>query len=471
VAVLPSTTNQYRSPGGSLIERSPCLPGSKTPPYRHLSPQATQPATNNARALGVPFDAIELVEHGGFGKIAALSDTRPPNPKEGRQMKVNSYDEWSALKEVILGSATNYIFHERELSFDLFYHLFYHHFFHNHVQDSERAYPGLSGPGNRERNRTRAAISQLYIDELNEDLDGMEKALTDLGVKVLRPLELSEQTGEVTTLDWSASVVPPLNIRDNTVILGDEILETAPMIRSRYFETRFLQPIFMDYFRQGCRWSTMPRPIMTDRSFDPSYAQSRLGGPAETVYDPLPSAYDVGFEIMIDGAQCLRLGKDVIVNVATANHQLGLDWLQAHFGDRFRFHRIDRLCDHHIDSMLLALRPGMLLIRHEGVLDYLPEKLRSWDYIVSPTVNANNYPTYDRDDLIITSPYIDLNVLSIDEQTVMVNEACPELVTELERHGFTAVPVRHRHRRLFGGGFHCFTLDTVRAGGLEDYLD
>lgn len=72
--------------------------------------------------------------------------------------------------------------------------------------------------------------------------------------------------------------------------------------------------------------------------------------------------------------------------------------------------------------------------------------------------------------MILTGPYIDLDVLSIDEETVMVNEACPELAAELERLGFIVVPVRHRHRRLFGGGFHCFTLDTVRTGGLEDYL-
>lgn len=31
-------------------------------------------------------------------------------------------------------------------------------------------------------------------------------------------------------------------------------------------------------------------------------------------------------------------------------------------------------------------------------------------------------------------------------------------------------PVRHRHRRLFGDGFHRFTLDTVRTGGVEDRL-
>jgi glycine amidinotransferase len=46
---------------------------------------------------------------------------------------------------------------------------------------------------------------------------------------------------------------------------------------------------------------------------------------------------------MIDGAQCLRLGRDVIVNVSTANHRMSLDWMPARFGDRFRLHRIDRL--------------------------------------------------------------------------------------------------------------------------------
>jgi glycine amidinotransferase len=377
-------------------------------------------------------------------------------------MKVNSYDEWSTLKEVVLGSATNYTSHERELSFDLF--------FHDNIVRSEWAYPRLSSPDTSDGGSVRSSINQRYVDELNEDLAGMEKTLTDLGVRVLRPMELSAETRDVATPAWTASVVPPLNVRDNSIILGDEILETAPMVRSRYFETRFLQPVFMDYFRQGSRWSTMPRPLMTDNSFDPSYAESTLGGPTEPVRNPQPSPYDLGFEIMIDGAQCLRLGRDVIVNVSTVNHQLGFDWLEAHFGDRFRFHRIERLSDSHIDSMLLALRPGMLLIRNEGVLDYLPEQLRSWDYIVPPPPGRNNFPAYDRDDLILTSPYIDLNVLSIDEETVMVNEACPELALELEKHGFTVVPVRHRHRRLFGGGFHCFTLDTVREGGLEDYF-
>jgi glycine amidinotransferase len=70
----------------------------------------------------------------------------------------------------------------------------------------------------------------------------------------------------------------------------------------------------------------------------------------------------------------------------------------------------------------------------------------------------------------IASRYIDINVLSVNEDTVVVNSHYPELIDLLEKRGFTVAPVRHRHRRLFGGGFHCFTLDTVRAGGCEAYM-
>ena len=380
-------------------------------------------------------------------------------------MKLNSYDEWSPLREVIVGSADNYTSHDTELSFDLF--------FHDNVIRSEWYYPRLRTrqQSASSDNRASVPIKQRYVDELVEDVEGIAQALTELGVAVHRPLPLDAATSEVRTPAWSAAVVPPLNVRDISLILGDEIIETAPMVRSRYFETQFLKPIFQSYFRQGARWSVMPRPFMTDASFDTSYADEHsIGGPTEPVSDKVQHPYDVGQEIMFDGAQCLRLGRDVLANVSTANHQLGFDWLERHLDDRFRLHRVHQLSDSHIDSMLLALRPGLLLVRSRDVLDKLPEQLQKWDCIVAPAPEGNNFPTYEDDDLVLTSQYIDLNVLSVGPDTVMVNDACPELVRTLETAGFTVVPVRHRHRRLFGGGFHCFTLDTVREGGLEDYL-
>jgi glycine amidinotransferase len=109
-------------------------------------------------------------------------------------------------------------------------------------------------------------------------------------------------------------------------------------------------------------------------------------------------------------------------------------------------------------------------VRSEAVRSRLPEPLRRWEAIIPPAPESNNFPQYDDDDLILTSPFIDMNVLSVGPDTILANEACPELIRTLERHRFTVVPVRHRHRRLFGGGFHCFTLDTVREGAAEDYL-
>lgn len=37
-------------------------------------------------------------------------------------MKLNSHNEWAPLKEIIVGSAENYLSHERDLSFDIFFH-------------------------------------------------------------------------------------------------------------------------------------------------------------------------------------------------------------------------------------------------------------------------------------------------------------------------------------------------------------
>ncbi|MDN0193986.1 glycine amidinotransferase [Streptomyces sp. S.PNR 29] len=378
-------------------------------------------------------------------------------------MLLNSFDEWSPLKEIIVGSADGYTSHERELSFDLF--------FHDNISRSEWYYPRLSARDDTGEASGKSRIKQRYVDELTEDIEGIVSALESLSVKVHRPMPLAKDTVEVRTLDWSAAVVPPLNIRDNTLIAGDEIIETPPMIRSRYFETQFLTPVFADYFRQGARWTVMPRPLMTDASFDLSYARSTtVGGPMEPIADEQPSAYDVGHEMMFDGAQCLRLGRDLLVNVSNANHALACDWLERHLRGRFRIHRTYRLSDSHIDSMILALRPGKLLVRSKAVADFLPGPLRRWDMIVPPEPTDSNFPRYEDDDLVLTSPYIDLNVLSVDPDTVLVNEACPELMRTLEQHGFTVVPVRHRHRRIFGGGFHCFTLDTVRDAGPEDYL-
>ncbi|WP_406368750.1 glycine amidinotransferase [Streptomyces sp. NBC_00647] len=377
---------------------------------------------------------------------------------------LNSYDDFTQLTEIIVGSAENYLGHDRDLTFELFFHEALGGY------RSDWAYPRLAARGTGQAEHWK--ISQRYAEELHEDVEDLATLIGSLGITVHRPLPLPKDAAAIAGLGWQAAPTPALNIRDNTLIVGNEIIETAPAIRSRYLETRLLAPVFRRYFEAGARWSTMPRPTLTDASFDLSYARdaaTTLGGPTEPVTNPQPSPYDVGTEMMLDGAQVLRLGQDLIVNIAQDNHRIGADWLEQQVAGRFRIHRVWRMADNHIDSMLLALKPGVFLARHAGLRDFLPEAFRTWRFIVPPEPDPGSFPAYDDADLLLTSPYIDINVLSLDEERVLVNADCSGLIKTLESEGFTVIPVQHRHRRLFGGGFHCFTLDTCRTGGPEDY--
>jgi len=375
---------------------------------------------------------------------------------------LSSHDEWSALKEVVVGSAVGYLAHERDLSFELF--------FHDNLFRSDWAYPRLTPcPGSKGE---RYEVKRRYVRELIADVESFCETLTELGVNVLRPVPLPADAPTIRGLGWEAAPTPALNIRDNTLVLGSEVIETPPAVRSRYLESRLLAPLFRSFFERGATWTTMPRPVLTDRSFDLSYANSSattLGGPTESIQEPTSSPFDVGIEMMLDGAQCLRLGRDLVVNVATENHVAALRWLERHLDGRLRVHPVYRMSDNHIDSMILALKPGVFLARDPSIRDHMPAVFRRWKYLVPPPPDPGSFPVYDDEDLVLTSPYIDLNVLSISQEVVVVNEQCIGLRKLLESEGFDVVPVRHRHRRLFGGGFHCFTLDTHREGDCQDY--
>jgi glycine amidinotransferase len=63
-----------------------------------------------------------------------------------------------------------------------------------------------------------------------------------------------------------------------------------------------------------------------------------------------------------------------------------------------------------------------------------------------------------------------MNVLSLDEQTVVVETSERGLHEFLSRWGFECVPVDFRHVYTFGGSFHCTTLDVRRRGALQAFL-
>ena len=71
----------------------------------------------------------------------------------------------------------------------------------------------------------------------------------------------------------------------------------------------------------------------------------------------------------------------------------------------------------------------------------------------------------------IASPWVGMNILSLDPETAIVDERQTSLMKLLERNRVTPVPLRIRHPYTFGGSIHCATLDTVRDSKPESYFD
>lgn len=349
---------------------------------------------------------------------------------------VNSYTEWGSLKEVILGSHYNTSIGNIDISA--------RHLYHDNLARARRIDP--------DRHYT---IDKQHIDEREEDVSRLDQLLTSLGVVVRRPLRL-EEVREFSTPHWTGMTKACDNPRDQVLIVGDSIIETSCCLRNRYFENDLLKPLFYDYFRRGARWVCSPRPTMSESSFDPSCA------------DPEEQADPARFEMMFDAAQCLRFGKDILFNVCTENHALGLRWLADLLGDRFRLHAV-RLVDNHLDGGIMPLRPGKLLVteRVAANLDGLPAPLRRWDILKLADLDASEYPP---DVMLLASNRINVNVLSLDERRVVINEQATHTIRLLEKHGFEPIPVRLRHCRVFGGGLHCVSLDIRRDETLEDYF-
>ena len=159
-------------------------------------------------------------------------------------MRLHSHDDFTPLREIIVGSAENYLSHDRDVTFELFHHESLTGF------RSDWAYPRLSA-ANGDRTSSAGASSSATPRNSHEDVENLAATLAALDVTVHRPLPLPPNAAPIAGLGWQAAPTPALNIRDNTLILGDEIIETPPAIRSRYLETRLLAPVFRRYYEAG----------------------------------------------------------------------------------------------------------------------------------------------------------------------------------------------------------------------------
>jgi N-dimethylarginine dimethylaminohydrolase len=125
----------------------------------------------------------------------------------------------------------------------------------------------------------------------------------------------------------------------------------------------------------------------------------------------------------------------------------------------------------HIDSTLVALRPGLILANPERLsLDTIPDFLKDWEIIFSPPMENQERHSSAYLQQAIGSAWIDMNLFSLGPDAVVVDSDQRALIALLESKHIEAIPLKLRHSRMMGGGFHCVTLDTRRRGAMESYF-
>jgi glycine amidinotransferase len=354
------------------------------------------------------------------------------------QPVVSSYTEWDPLEEVVVGVVDHACIPAWDVALQATMPESQWQFF---IDNGGKPFP------------------DAMIQAARKDLEGFVRLLESEGVTVRRP-EVVDYRRPYSTPDWKCgtglySAMP----RDILLVVGDEIIEAPVSWRSRHHEIDAYRPLLRDYFLQGARWTAAPKPLLRDELYKADY-EERPGG--EEPDEPLYVVNEV--EPIFDAADFVRCGRDLFVQKSHVTNDLGIEWLRRHLGSGYRIHVVPVRDPHamHIDATLMPLAPGKVLVNPER-LPKIPELFRSWDVLTAPTPSSAS-------DFALCSSWISMNVLMLDETRVIVEPSEDELIRCFKRWGFETIPCPFRNFNLFGGSFHCATLDVRRRGELRSYF-
>jgi len=342
---------------------------------------------------------------------------------------VDVHNEWDPLEEIIVGTIRGGRLPTPDRSLRAL-----------EYADLDDADAAPSGP-----------FPDRVVEETEAELEILCDELSRLGVKVRRPAP-HDHSAAFATPDWQADGFYDYCPRDGFLTVGDTIIEAPMVLRSRFFEGHSYKEPFREYFAGGARWISAPKPRLADEMYDPAAPPGRRLKNLEPAFD---------------AANVLRFGTDILYLVSDAGNEMGCRWLQSVLGDTYRVHACrDLYTGIHLDSTLIPLRPGLVLVNPARVTEEnMPEYLRGWDRIIAP----EPFDTGFVGDRPRASVWVGINLLVTAPGQVIVDRRQTELIAELSRHGVESIPLQLTHSRSLAGGFHCVTLDVRRSGKLESY--
>lgn len=349
---------------------------------------------------------------------------------------VSSYNEWDPLEEVIVGSVEGAMVPPWHVSLQ--------------ATMPEQHWPLFQRQGGRAFDAELVVAAQRNLEEFVGILEAE-------GVRVRRP-DHCDFSAPFSTPHWtSSSGLYAAMPRDSLLLWGDEILEAPMSWRCRYHEVTAYRRLIREYFHLGAHWSAAPKPQLLDASYAERYEPQREAQGLRYVFNE--------DEPIFDAADFVRCGRDLFVQRSHTTNATGIEWVRRHFARRCRVHEVEVVDSKpmHIDATLVPLAPGKVLVNPERVKNLHP-LFRSWDVLTAPAPRPSSTP------LLMSSSWLSINVLSLDEKRVIVEKQEHDLIQRLRAWGFQPISCNFRGFYAFGGSFHCATLDVRRRGAAQSYF-
>lgn len=308
-------------------------------------------------------------------------------------------------------------------------------------------------------NKIRDCLQKI-VYETEQDYLNLVQVLESLDVKVQRPqidrrltiMDHVNEQGQVTYSNSKSFTLiprPPMQPRDSMLIIGDRMIQTNPEIHW-----------FTDLIGQ---LDMLPDKIVpyTDQHFD---------APMITV---------IGQHLIVDCRDQPWLA----------------DYVQTVCPDRTV---VPVMIGGHNDAVFCPVRPGLIVstYHHTNYAETFPGwtvkhiENQSWNAIPGwrsyKHANVDKWWIPDEDNNKEFSEFVDtwlshwlgyvketvfdVNMLQINESTVLVNNYNREMFDFFKAHGIEAVVTPFRHRFFWDGGIHCVTNDIYRQGDADVYI-
>lgn len=360
------------------------------------------------------------------------------------------------------------------------------------------------------KNKKIADVFKKIVDETTEDIDYFKEQMKSHNVDVFQatPKELGYHSSILDYADVNGKIgyktdnphyvrdtlipIHPLQVRDDSVVMGNKIL-----ITDKTFEVEGYVEKFKEWFGEENIDSTLfigeTRFVRTEENFKEHIVTMGL---------------DIDFENLSQKDKDSLLKDNTLLGFCSPNiTRIGKKCLVDLHQTEEALHYLKKACPQfeyqklvlggHNDGIFSVLKPGLVIAgpwfkgsehNFKG-WDVVYFNDSRWDDVEQwsklKTYNKGKWWVPGEEDNAQFTEFVesvlpnwtgfveetifDLNCLVIDDKNIVVNSNSKQLFEVLEKHGLNPIYCPLRHRFFWDGGWHCLTLDVRRKGGQNDY--